>query len=73
MWSYLLMAVGVTGIWLAGKKNVWGWALGVFAQFLWFAYALVTHQYGFIVSAVVYGFVYAKNFWKWKKNEDLVD
>jgi dolichol kinase len=60
------MAVGVAGLYLAGKKNIWGWAVGFAAQFLWLAYALVTRQYGFIISAVVYGVVYARNFYAWK-------
>lgn len=73
MWSYLLMAVGVLGLYLAGKKNVWGWAVGFAAQFLWFTYALVTHQYGFIVSSVVYGAVYARNWSQWRRPPVLND
>lgn len=68
MWSYILMAVGVTGIYLAGKRNMYGWALGVLAQILWIAYALATHQYGFIISALVYGWVYVKNFINWRRD-----
>lgn len=64
-WSYLLMAVGVFGLWLAGRKSVWGWAVGLGAQVLWVAYALVTEQYGFLVSATVYGWVYLDNWVKW--------
>ena len=64
-WSWLLMAVGVFGLWLAGRKDRRGWVVGVFAQLLWIAYALATHQYGFIVSALAYGWVYAKNAHAW--------
>ena len=69
MWSWFLMAIGVLGVWLAGSNNKLGWALGVLAQLLWIAYALQTKQYGFIVSALVYGFVYARNFYRWKVNK----
>lgn len=68
-WSWLLMLIGVTGIYVAGRKNKAGWAIGLGAQLLWIAYALVTEQYGFIVSAFVYGYFYANNFWKWRKEE----
>lgn len=69
MWSYLLTAVGIIGLILAGKKNKLGWAVGIFAQILWITYAIVTTQWGFIVSALVYGAVYARNWMLWRKDE----
>lgn len=66
-WSYLLTAVGVLGIWLAGRKSRTGWAVGLSAQVLWIAYALATAQWGFIVSAAVYGSVYARNWVRWTR------
>lgn len=68
LWSYALASVGILGIWLAGRKNLWGWAVGCGAQVLWIVYALVTDQYGFIVSAVAYGVVYGRNWWKWAQD-----
>jgi hypothetical protein len=70
LWSYALAVVGILGIYLAGRKNLWGWAVGVFAQVLWIVFAVVTQQYGFIVSALAYGFVYGKNFLSWRKAEN---
>lgn len=67
LWSYILTAVGVTGIWLAGRKSTWGWAIGLGAQVLWIAYAIATRQWGFIVSALVYGSVYARNWLRWTR------
>ena len=67
VWSYLLTAAGVTGIWLAGRKSTWGWAIGLGAQVLWVAYAVATRQWGFIVSALVYGSVYARNWVRWTR------
>lgn len=67
LWSYALAFVGIVGIYLAGKKNLWGWAVGVLAQILWVVFAVATQQYGFIVSALAYGFIYGKNFLAWKK------
>ena len=66
LWSYGLAAIGILGIYLAGRDKSIGWALGLFAQALWIAYALVTGQPGFIVSALVYGFFYGRNWWKWR-------
>lgn len=64
------MAVGVFGLWLAGRKSKWGWAVGLGAQALWIIYAIATEQWGFIVSAAIYGAVYAKNFSSWRKSEE---
>ena len=66
-WSVLLAAIGILGIWLADRKSWTGWAVGVLAQALWFAYALVTHQYGFIASAIAYATIYGWNWRKWAK------
>ena len=64
-WSYLLTAVGVTGLVLAGRKLWWAWLIGLGAQVLWIAYAIATEQWGFIVSAIAYGWVYATNTHRW--------
>jgi hypothetical protein len=71
-WSVLLTAVGVLGIWLAGSRRWQGWALGVAAQGLWIAYAIVTRQWGFIASALVYGFVYGRALYRWRRDEKRV-
>lgn len=66
-WSLALAAVGVFGLWLAGRKSRWGWVVGFGAQVLWVAYATATHQYGFYISAAAYGWVYASNYFRWRK------
>ncbi len=55
IWSLALAAGGVLGLYLAGRKNLWGWAIGLAMQGLWIAYAIVTTQYGFLLSAAAYG------------------
>ena len=66
-WSYVLTVIGITGIYLAGRRNLYGWVVGLSAQVLWIAYAVATEQWGFIVSAFAYGSVYANNWRKWAK------
>jgi hypothetical protein len=65
-WSYLLTAVGVFGLYLAGRKDRRGWMVGIGAQVLWIAYATATHQWGFYVSALAYGFINWRNLRAWK-------
>ncbi|QBZ71910.1 PnuC-like nicotinamide riboside transporter [Streptomyces phage Kradal] len=67
-WSWILTAVGVFGLWLAGRRNPLGWAVGLGAQGLWIAYALTSSQYGFLVSAGAYGWVYTVNLRKWRQD-----
>lgn len=67
LWSWVLTFVGVTGLFIAGRKNYLGWAIGIWAQGLWVAYALATEQYGFIMSALAYGTVYTINLKAWRK------
>jgi hypothetical protein len=67
LWSWTLTAIGVTGLYLAGRRSWTGWAIGLAAQTLWLTYAIVTRQWGFIVSALAYGAVYTRNLRAWLK------
>lgn len=67
VWSVVLAVIGILGIYLAGNKSRWGWALGFWAQILWAVFAMVTGQYGFILSSVAYGWVYGRNYLRWRK------
>ena len=67
IWSFALTAVGLVGLWLTGLKNRWGFAVGVLAQVMWFTYALVTQQWGFIASCILFGFLYSRNFIMWSR------
>jgi hypothetical protein len=47
MWSWVLAVIGVTGIFLVGRKTIWGWLVLCVNECLWIAYGLITKQYGF--------------------------
>lgn len=66
-WSWILTVVGVTGFFLAGRKVWWSWYINLGCQALWFIYAFVTEQYGFIFAALVYTVVFTKNAIAWTK------
>lgn len=68
-WAWLLTAIGVSGLWLAGSRKASGWIVGLLAQALWVAYALSTKQYGFLASALCYGAVYARNLARWTRTD----
>lgn len=70
VWSIVLAAVGILGLYLAGSRNVWGWLVSFGAQALWLIFAIVTKQYGFILSALAYGWVYGRNYLKWRREQE---
>jgi len=67
--SYLLAAIGVTGIFFVGRKTIWGWLVLLLNECLWIIYAVTTKQYGFIFAAIAYGFVYIKSYIHWRREE----
>jgi hypothetical protein len=71
LWGYVLAAVGVAGLWLAGSGRRVGWAVGVAGQVLWVGYAVATGQPGFLLSAGVYGATYARAWWRHRDRSDI--
>jgi len=69
LWSWTLATIGITGLYLAGRNNKTGWAIGFTAQFLWIIYAIHTRQHGFIITAAAYAWIYANNWHKWAQKE----
>jgi nicotinamide riboside transporter PnuC len=67
LFSWILATVGIIGVYIAGKKNRWGWALGALYQILWIVYAYFTNQYPFIIVCLVYLVIYIKNFFDWSE------
>jgi hypothetical protein len=68
-WSWVLAAIGVTGIFFVGRKVIWAWLLLLFNECLWIIYAVTTKQYGFIVAALAYGVVYIRSYIHWSKDK----
>lgn len=68
-WSYLLAVVSVVALYVAGRKNRWGWAILVGAQGVWITYAIATRQWGFIVSALIHVWVCGRNWLAWSRDE----
>ncbi len=64
-WSYILAIVGITGIFFVGKKTAWGWLVLFANECLWITYALLSKQYGFILMAIAYMFIYIKSYREW--------
>ena len=70
-WDWALGIVGVTGIFLVGRKTIWGWLVLLLNECLWVTYALITDQYGFMAMAIAYGIVYIKSYFGWRREDRL--
>lgn len=66
-WSWILTAVGLFGFYVAGKKIWWSWYVNIANQFIWFAYATLTQQWGFLVGTFAYLFIFTKNAIQWTR------
>lgn len=66
LWSFVLAALGIAQIILTGKKIRHGWLVGVLTSILWFIYGVTTQQYGFLISAVVFGVIHLRNWLAWR-------
>lgn len=65
IWSTILAVIGIFGVYLVGKKNAWGWVVGIIAQLLWAIYSVATGQWGFLISCAAYAWIYGKSFLAW--------
>lgn len=68
LWSWGLAIIGICGVYLTTKKLYWGFVVGVLVQVLWLTYALVTAQYGFILSALGFAWVNALGLYRWTRS-----
>ena len=67
MMPYILSIIGVTALWLIGRRLWWGWLIAWGNECLWVAFALSTQQYGFILGAAIYGTINMANAIVWRK------
>lgn len=59
-------AMGASIMYLAARQRTRriAWALGLLNQVAWISYAIAAEAHGFIVGSLIYGTVYARNFFK---------
>lgn len=65
IWSWALSCIGVVGIYLTGRKNWRGYAVGIVTECAWVWYSILSKQWGFIFGSTIYISVYLFNINKW--------
>lgn len=63
---YLLSAITIYTMLLAGNKNKYAWAGGLVNQALWLVWIVASHSWGLIPMNLALWVVYARNHLKWK-------
>lgn len=61
MWSFVLAAGSLAGLWVVGRCPRAGWLWLLVMEFGWVGYSLWSKQFGLGVLCVAYGVMYSVN------------
>lgn len=64
---YLLSAITIYSMLLAGNKKRGAWLVGLLNQFLWMLWIVLTASWGLIPMNIALWIVYGRNYLKWDK------
>ena len=65
---WVLSALTITVMWLAGNKNSWAWRLSLFNQLLWAVWIVGTEAWGLLPMNLALWIVYGRNHLKWSRD-----
>lgn len=64
---WVISAVTVYAMWLAGKKDIAAWPVSLFNQGLWLIWILLTHTWGLLPMNIALWIVFSYNHKNWTK------
>jgi len=59
------------GMYITGRKNRWGFALGLCGEACWFARGIQTGLYDLLILSTVFAIMHVYNFWQWSGSRKL--
>lgn len=62
---YLLSAITIYSMLLAGNKKKGAWAVGLVNQFLWLVWIIFSASWGLLPMNIALWVVYGRNYLKW--------
>ena len=62
---YLLSAITIYSMLLAGNKRKGAWAVGLVNQLLWLIWIILTSTWGLLPMNIALWLVYGRNYLKW--------
>ena len=63
---YVMSAVTIYTMFLAGDKKKKAWLVGLLNQVLWFTWIIVSATWGLLPMTIAMCIVYVRNYFKWK-------
>lgn len=72
-WTWLLFVmeiVGVTGMFVVGKKIWWGWLIVLLHSIPWFIYSIGHDKPGFIAMSLMWWVTHFYNMVKWRRENN---
>ncbi len=63
---WLLSAITIYSMWLAGERSKYTWLIGLAHQALWLVWIVATQAWGLLPMNLALWFVYGRNHWKWQ-------
>lgn len=70
MWSFVLAAGSIGGLWIVSKHPTLGWLWTLIMEFLWITYSILNQQWGFMTLCICYAIVYTYNLYKARSKSD---
>ena len=64
---WLLSAITIYSMWLAGDRKRYAWLVGLANQALWLVWIVATESWGFLPMNFALWVVYGRNHWKWNE------
>lgn len=62
---YVLSALTIWSMFLAGEKKRGAWLIGLINQLLWLVWICATKSWGLLPMNIALWVVYGRNYWKW--------
>lgn len=70
--AILTSVITLASMWMAGNEKAFGWILGMLNQVIWFVFILVFGAWGLLPLNIALVFVYGRNYYKWKTEDDYI-
>lgn len=70
--DWIMAGLGLTGRYMIGNKNRWGWMVGLLNQCFWIYFIFDKGYWGFMVITVVQVYLGIKFFILWGRDENEI-
>lgn len=70
--AILTSIITLASMWMAGNERAFGWIIGMLNQVIWFVFILVFGAWGLLPLNIALVFVYGRNYYKWKTEDDYI-